>query len=66
MRLAGTQVLLATALAACSAAGENEISGYLGLAHTLDSDVRLAQPGGTDPAFQDVSWDDESFKSPLY
>ncbi len=33
---------------------------------TLDGDVRLARPGGTDLAFAGVSWADESFVSSIY
>ena len=42
------------------------LSGYLGKAETLDSDVTLKEPGGTDLTFADVSWDDDSFEEPIY
>lgn len=48
------------------ACGEMFISGYLGFSSTLDSDVELNRPGGTNLTFSDVSWDDKSFESPPY
>ncbi len=41
-------------------------SFYGGKAHNSASDVTLNQPGGTDLKFEQVSWDDESFKPPIY
>ena len=66
IRLACAPALLAMTLAAGSAVGETEISGYGGFAHTFDSDVQLSQRNNTDLTFGNVSWDDESFKSPIY
>ena len=42
------------------------VSTYLGAASTRDSDVELNRPNGTRLTFDDVSWDDNSFSSPLY
>lgn len=42
------------------------ISVYGGVASTMDSDVRLLQPGGTNLKFDEVSWTDKSFVSPIY
>jgi len=42
------------------------LSGYLGVSSTQDSDVELVRPGGTNLTFSDVSWDDDSFASPMY
>ncbi len=39
---------------------------YLGDVATLDADVRLRQPAGTDLLFEDVGWRSASFESPLY
>jgi opacity protein-like surface antigen len=39
---------------------------YGGLAETMNSDVRLVQPGGTDLTFGAVAWSGESLKSPIY
>jgi lipid A oxidase len=46
--------------------GEFVASFYGGKAWTRDTDVRLHQSGATDLTFQNVSWDDESFKGPYY
>jgi len=46
--------------------GELVLSFYGGKSWTMDSDVDLELPGGTDLTFHDVSWDDDSFKSPTY
>lgn len=48
------------------AKAELEISGYLGKADTPSADVKLAEPGGTDLTFHDVSWDDDSFGTAPY
>ena len=48
------------------AGAEMFFSGYLGASSTLDSDVELNRPGGTNLTFSDVSWDDNSFSSPPY
>ncbi|ETX08654.1 MAG: hypothetical protein ETSY2_04120 [Candidatus Entotheonella gemina] len=42
------------------------LSLYGGIAHTLDSDARLKEPGDTRLTFHDLSWDDESFQEPQY
>jgi len=42
------------------------VSVYGGVADTLDTDVKLSQPGGTDLTFSDVSWTDKSFEGPIY
>ena len=49
-----------------SARGEFVISAYGGIADTMDADVKLSQPGGTDLTFSDVSWTDKSFEGPVY
>ena len=49
-----------------AARAELFISGYLGKASTLDSDVELTRPGDTNLTFSDVSWEDDSFYNPLY
>jgi len=48
------------------AEAEMFVSGYLGVASTHDSDVKLNRPGGTNLTFSDVSWDDNSFDPPFY
>jgi len=48
------------------ARAESAVTFYLGDIWTLDSDVRLVEPGGTDLVFRDVSWDGRSFESPQY
>lgn len=42
------------------------ISGYFGKADTPTTDVKFAEPGGTDLTFHDVSWDDDSFGKAAY
>ena len=42
------------------------VSAYGGVADTMDADVKLSQPGGTDLTFSNVSWTDESFEGPIY
>jgi len=62
-------VVLALFLAftfAGTARAELVVSLYGGKAVAHDADVKLDQPGGTHLTFNDVSWDDESFQSPLY
>lgn len=61
-------VLLAAALLAPSGAARAEFfaSGYLGVAAIGETDVDLTQPGGTDLRFHDLSFDDESLRSPIY
>jgi lipid A oxidase len=62
-------VLLAAILsgyAGCAWPDEWVASLYGGKARTEPSDVTLDQPGGTDLRFERVSWDDESFKPPVY
>lgn len=48
------------------ASAELFFSGYMGIASTHDTDVELNRPGGTNLTFSDVSWDDDSFASPIY
>jgi len=42
------------------------VSVYGGMADTLDTDVKVSQPGGTNLTFNDVSWSDKSFEGPIY
>jgi lipid A oxidase len=49
-----------------ASSGEWAASFYGGKARTGASEVTLNQPGGTDLRFDKVSWDDESFKPPIY
>jgi hypothetical protein len=62
--------LLAAALALCWAAparAQWELAGYIGGAHTQNSNLHLRQPAlGNDLEFHDVSYRGESFQSPLY
>ncbi len=51
---------------AFTAHAEFVVSVYGGVADTLDTDVKLSQPGGTDLTFSDVSWTDKSFEGPIY
>jgi opacity protein-like surface antigen len=53
-------------LVAGTAGAEWAVGLYGGKTTTQDSDVDLVQPGGTNLSFGDVSWDDESFESPIY
>lgn len=53
-------------LYAQSVNAEYSVALYGGLSLSMDSDVRLQQPDGTDLSFQDVSWDDRSFENPVY
>ncbi len=55
-----------TILTSTNVRAEFALGAYGGKAWTLDSEVRLDQPGGTNLTFNDVSWNDESFKSPIY
>lgn len=48
------------------AAGELVASVYGGKAWVSRTDVTLHQPGGTDLTFDKVTFDDESFKAPVY
>lgn len=61
-------VAFASALLAVSSIAHAEwrLSLYGGASYTLESDVKLKQPGGTDLTLHDVPWSDESFKSPIY
>jgi lipid A oxidase len=42
------------------------LSAYGGAIDTMDADVKLSRPGGTDLTFSDVSWNDKSFEGPMY
>jgi lipid A oxidase len=42
------------------------LSLYGGIAHTLDSDVKLKAPESARLTFHDVSWEDQSFEEPQY
>jgi lipid A oxidase len=55
---------LATADRACA---QTVLSFYSGKSFSADSDLRIRQPGqNTDLQFEGVSYDDESFASPIY
>lgn len=45
--------------------GELILTAYVGQAWTLDGDLELDR-GAEELTFQDVSWEDESFRSPIY
>ena len=66
-----TAFVLLLTLIACAAPraarAETQLSFYVGKATHHDSDLEF-NPGGAGGAFtfDDVSWDDESFESPLY
>jgi hypothetical protein len=48
-------------------AAQWEAAGYIGAAHTQNSDLLLRQPSlGTDLRFTNISYRGESFQSPLY
>ena len=49
-----------------AAQAEWRLSVYGGIAYTLDSDVKLEEPGDTRLTFHHVSWDDDSFEEPQY
>jgi lipid A oxidase len=51
---------------ASPAAAEVQIGAYGGWSHSLDSDISINQPGGTNLTLQDVPWETESFQSPPY
>ncbi len=53
-------------LGAGAARAEVAVGGCLGAALTPANDVTLAQGGGTRLTFRGVSWEDQSFKPPLY
>ena len=55
-----------TMLSSAELRAEFALGVYGGKAWTLDSDVKLHKPGGTRLTFNDVSWTDESFESPIY
>ena len=65
-RLAMLTIFLTVFGWASSAWAEFAIGLYAGSTRTIDSDVELSRPGGTELTFSDVSWDDESFDSPIY
>lgn len=52
-------------LLAGSARAEWTLGGSVGASRTVDSDVTLSD-GSTRLVFESVSWDDESFRSPIY
>lgn len=61
--------LLALLLATGTAIAETQLSFYLGKATHQESDLDFdpgGGGGGGGVTFDDVSWDDESFRSPLY
>ena len=43
-----------------------QLGAYLGPAYTARSSLNLAQPGGTDMTFGDISWEGKPFRPPLY
>lgn len=47
-------------------AGEIVLSFYPGRSLTFESKVELDRPDDTSLEFHDVSWDDQSFRSPIY
>lgn len=69
MRHQANRSLLTFALVVFStgnATAQPAVSVYGGLAHNVDGDVSLVQPGGTDLTFAGVSWTSESLESPPY
>lgn len=65
-RVAFLCALIVSGYAGCAWPQEWVASFYGGKARTSASDVTLNQPGGTDLRLEQVSWDDESFKPPIY
>lgn len=61
-----TMGLTSVLLVAGAAQAELRVSAYSGVAETLDADVEFEQKGGTVLTFEDVMWDDESLKTPIY
>lgn len=49
-----------------SARAEFVLSAYGGAINTMDADVKLSRPRGTDLTFGNVSWTDQSFEGPIY
>ena len=49
-----------------TANAEISLAVYSGTVFTENTDVRLTQAGGTDLTFKNVSWDDESFETPIF
>ena len=43
-----------------------QLGVYLGPAYTSESDLNLAQPGGTDMTFRDIAWEGKPFRRPPY
>ena len=64
----GAGALLALGMLAAPevACAEWAFGAYGGAASTANCDVTLSRPGGTRLTFRDVSWDDESFDSPIF
>ena len=58
--------ILPATMPGTSSAGEFQISVYSGDAWTMDADVDVDLPGGTDLRFQDVAFDSKSFEAPIY
>ena len=67
IRYAGLSLtLLAAVFGSMRATAEISLSAYTGTVFTENTDVRLTQPNGTDLTFKNVSWDDESFETPIF
>ena len=48
------------------ASADLQLGAYLGPAYTSESDLNLAQPGGTDMTFRDIAWEGKPFRRPPY
>jgi hypothetical protein len=62
--------VLAGVLAVCADAGtalaDSQIAVYGGWNDSLDSDITLRQPNGTNMTLHDIPWDGVSFEAPPY
>jgi lipid A oxidase len=58
--------IVATTAFTVNARAEFVMTAYGGAINTMDADVKLSRPGGTDLTFSDVPWSDKSFEGPIY
>jgi len=59
-------IALGLALAVSPALAEFQVGGYGGWSGSVDSDIHLSQPGGTNLTLNDVPWESEPFGTPPY
>jgi lipid A oxidase len=64
--IAVAAILISTVSSVDKARAELRLSAYSGLGTTADSDVKLEQQGGTNLTFNDVNWEHQSLKAPIY